>query len=184
MSQTISVTEARDNFPALVRQVAEQDDPVIVTSRNQPRIVLLRWETYQQQQALQAEGAAHRLQTNVAAMLTLVATLQELYQPDSYALIQGTQELMTLARQTWLICRSLEQPRLHLASTLADGLHTVLQQQSVVTLSQLQVIEQHLPRLLKPDLTLQEVMVSDCALSEVGLDAMPTLSDELPALYR
>jgi prevent-host-death family protein len=49
MTHTVSVTEARDNFPALVRQVAEQDEPVVITNRNQPRVVMLRWETYQQQ---------------------------------------------------------------------------------------------------------------------------------------
>jgi prevent-host-death family protein len=57
MPQTISVTEARDNFPALVRRVAEQDEAVVVTSHNQPKAVLMRWETYQAQQQAQSEGA-------------------------------------------------------------------------------------------------------------------------------
>lgn len=183
MAQTISVTEARDNFPSLVRQVAEQDDPVIVTSRNQPRVVLLRWETYQQQQALQVEGAAHRLQTQVAAMLALIAILQEVYQPGSYTLIQGIQELATLARQAWLTCRLLDRPYLHLASTLADGLQFVAKAQSAVTLAQLQVLAEQLPLLLKEDLTLHDVTASDQILAEVGLDAMPVIEDDLAALY-
>ena len=59
MPQTMSVTEARDNFPALVCRVAEQDESVVVTSHNQPKVVVMRWETYQAQQQAQMEGARH-----------------------------------------------------------------------------------------------------------------------------
>lgn len=183
MSQTISVTDARNRFPALVREIAEQDDPVVVTSRNEPQVVLVPWTTYQQQQALQIEGAEHRLQTLVQAMLTLIATLQEGYQPDSYALTQGTQELWTMTRQAWQICRLLELPRRHLASTIADGLASTIQTTNGIALAQLTQLEQSIALLQRKELTQQEVAVADQALADVGLDAMAPVGDELVDLY-
>ena len=31
MPQAISVTEARDNFPALIRRIVEEDEPVVTS---------------------------------------------------------------------------------------------------------------------------------------------------------
>jgi prevent-host-death family protein len=183
MVQTISVTDARNKFPALVRQIADQDDPVVVTSRNQPQVVLVPWATYQQQQALQSEGAEHRLQTLVQALLTLIATLQEAYQPGSYALTQGTQELWTMTRQAWKICRLLEIPRRHLASTIADGLAGAVQNANGITVAQLAQLAQSVALLQRKDLTQQEVAGADQALAAVGLDAMLPVGDDLVDLY-
>ena len=179
MAQTISITDARNQFPALVRRIADQDDPVVVTSRNQPQVVLVPWATYQQQQALQSEGAEHRLQTVVQALLTLIATLQEAYEPSSYALTQGTQELLAMTRQAWKICRLLEIPRRHLASTIADGLAFGTETTTVITVAQLAQLAQSVALLQRNDLTLNEVAVADQELAAVGLDAMLPMGDEL-----
>ena len=183
MSETITVTEARDNFPALVRRIAEQDDPVVVTSRNQPRVVLVPWETYQLQQTLQIEGAEHRLQMLVQNMLALMAALQEAYRSDSYELTQGSQELLALARQSWKTCRLLDTPRRHLSSTIADGLLFRMRIEESITVEQLVQLLQTVPLLQKTDLTQQEVAVADRALASVGIDAMMPLDDELVNRY-
>lgn len=78
MPQTMSVTEARDNFPALVRRVAEQDESVVVTSHNQPKVVVMRWETYQTQQQAQRVGAHHRLAHCLTMMEQIAGTEQYL----------------------------------------------------------------------------------------------------------
>ena len=109
MPRATSVTEARDRFP------------VVVTSRNRPQVVTLRRETYRHRRDLQVEGARHRLQALVAQMEELAAGLREAYAPGSLDLAQGTRDLLTLARQTWAVCRSLDEPRRHLASALAEG---------------------------------------------------------------
>ncbi len=183
MAQTISVTDARNKFPALVRQIAEQDDPVVVTSRNQPQVVLVPWPTYQQQQALQSEGAEHRLQTLVQGMLTLIAALLEAYEPGSYALTQGTQELWTMTRQAWKICRLLEIPRRHLASMIADGLAGAVQSANGLTIAQLAQLAQSVALLQRKDLTQQEVAIADQALAGVGLDALLPVGDDFVDLY-
>jgi prevent-host-death family protein len=98
MPKTMSVTEARDNFPALVRQVAGRDEPVVVTSRNEPKVVIVRWETFQHEQTLKKEGALHRLEMLVKQMNQIAAELRGAYLPDSLGLMQGTNDLMMLAR--------------------------------------------------------------------------------------
>ena len=183
MSQTVSVTEARDNFPALVRQVAEQDDAIVVTSRNQPRVVLVRWETYQQQQSLQCEGAKHKLHMLVNTMLALIATLEEAYRPDSYEVMQSGQELLELAKQAWMAARLLDTPRRHLASTISDGLLFFSQSAGVITAEQLSQLGQSLPLLQRADLTPEEVATADRELVKVGLDAMAPMDDGLAGLY-
>ena len=183
MSQTLSITEARDKFPSLVRQVAEQDDPVIVTSRNRPRVVLVRWETYQHQQQLQREGAAHRLRTLVEQMQGVIAPLIEGYEPDSYQLTQGRQELLVMAQDAWATSRSMATSYRHLASLFADGLLNSAEANIPLTLAQLNQLHQLLPLLIKPNLNNQDVAAADRQLVEIELDAMAPVDDALASLY-
>ena len=183
MPKTMSVTEARDKFPALVRQVAGRDEPVVVTSRNQPRVVILRWETYQHQRNLQAEGARHRLAALVEKMEQLAASLHEAYEPDSLDLRQGTKDLLALSRQAWKVCRSLDKPRRHLASALADGLLGLVEAERWPTQDQLEQVLSTLPLLGQEELTNEEVAAADLTLDEVGLESVFPVSDDLVSLY-
>ncbi|MBV7333787.1 type II toxin-antitoxin system Phd/YefM family antitoxin [Chloroflexi bacterium TSY] len=184
MSQTVSVTEARDNFPALVRQVAEQDEPLVVTSRSQPRVVLVRWETYQHQQSLQTEGALYRLESIVAELENTAAVLAEAFEPDSLTLTQSVQELSTLARDAWTVCRLLDKPRRHLASILADALLNLTKSDKQLTQSQLTQLINIFPLLRKGDLTNELVTKVDLALATAGLNSLFPLGDELGPLYQ
>jgi len=184
MSQTISVTEARDNFPALVRRVAEQDEAVVVTSHNQPRIVLLRWETYQEQQQQQVEGARYRLQSLLVEMERAAAGLQEAFLPGSLELVQGVQELATLAHEAWKTCRFLDTPRRHLAGVLADSLLNVTESRVQLTREQLAQWTTFLPLLRQADLTNEVVANVDRALAEVGLSSIFPLNSELVTYYQ
>ncbi len=184
MSETMSVTEARDNFPSLVRRVAGRDEPVVVTSRNRPQVVIMRWETYERQQNLQVEGARHRLQSLVSQMEQLAASLREAYAPDSLDLSQGTQDLLTLARQAWIVCRSLDKARCHLASILADGLRNLIKEDELLTPEQLDQILAALPLLQQENLASKDVTKADMALAKVGLDAVFAIGDELASQYK
>ena len=183
MPKSMSVTEARDNFPALVRQVADRDEPVVVTNRNEPQVVILRWETYRHRHDLQMEGARHRLAELVDQLEQLAAGLREGYEPDSLDLHQGTQDLWTLLRQTWVVCRLLDKPRRHLASALSDSLQILMEAEGRLSLSQLEQLLAILPLLRREDLTNDDVATADLALAEVGLDTIFPLSDDLASLY-
>ena len=184
MPRTVSVTEARNNFSALVRQVAGRDEPVVVTSRNQPLVVIVRWETYQHQRDLQVEGARHRLEALVTQMGQLASSMREAYAPDSLDLAQGTGELLALARRAWVVCRSLDRPRRHLASVLADGLLNLVDEGGKLTLEQIDRMLATLPLLVRGDLTTEEVAAADLALAEVGLDSVFPIGDESASHHR
>lgn len=172
MLQTMSVTEARDNFPALVRRVAEQDEPVVVTSHNQPKAVLLRWETYQTQQQEQIEAARYRLTHCVTSMEQLAGGLLEAYRPHSFDLEHGMQNLLRLTREAWQICRLLDQPRRHLASLLTDVLLILVEGKGQLTVAQLERLLAAVPLLRQDDLTNERVAKVDQSLLEVGLTSI------------
>ncbi len=185
MSHTVSVTEARDNFPALVRQVVEQAEPVIVTSRSRPSVVLLPWTTYQQNQRFQVEGAEHRLQQLVTEMEQTAAALCESLQPNSLDWAQGLDELAMLARETWTTCRLLDNPaRRHLASLLSDTLLNSVEQDSRLTPQQLSLFLAILPRLRQRNLTNELVAQAELLLAEAGLSSIFPISDQLAAQYQ
>ena len=184
MSQTISVTEARDNFPALVRRVAEHDEAVVVTSHNQPRIVLLRWETYQEQQQQQVEEAHYRLQSLLVETGREAVGLQAAFLVGSLELVQGVQELETLAHEAWKACRFLDTPRRHLAGVLADSLLNVTESRVQLTREQLAQWTTFLPLLRQADLTNEVVANVDRTLAEVGLSSIFPLNSELVTYYQ
>lgn len=183
MPQTISVTEARDNFPALVRRVAEQDEAVVVTSHNQPKAVLMRWETYQAQQQAQIEGARYRLEHCITTMEQIAGGLLEAYRPHSFDLAHGTQDLLRLAREAWLICRLLDKPRRHMASLLTDVLINVTERETQLTEAQLAQFLQVVPLLRQDNLTNDLVGDVDLALAEMGLSSMLPIDDALAEQY-
>jgi hypothetical protein len=144
----------------------------------------MRWETYERQQNLQIEGARHRLQSLVSQMEQLAASLREAYVPDSLDLSQGTQDLLTLARQAWIVCRSLDKPRLFLASTLTDSLLNLTDEGELLAPEQLDQILATLPLLQQENLTNQDVAQADLALTRVGLNSIFPIGDELASLYK
>jgi prevent-host-death family protein len=99
MPQTITVAEAHANFHALVRLIVEQDESIIITSQGQPQVVLVRWETYQQQQRVRVEDAQHRLLRLTTEMESITARLQESFRPDSLDVTQGVQTLSLLVHK-------------------------------------------------------------------------------------
>lgn len=183
MPQTMSVTEARDNFPALVRRVAEQDESVVVTSHNQPKVVVMRWETYQAQQQAQLEGARHRLAQCVTMMEQIAGGLVEAYRPNSFDLEFGTQDLLRLAREAWTCSRLLDTPRRDLASLLTDVLLVLREHGGQLTEAQLERLLSAIPLLRQEELTEEMVAKVDRDLLAVGLSSIFPMTDAEVAQY-
>jgi hypothetical protein len=122
------------------------------------------------------------LLTLVEQMEKLAASLRDARTPAN--LSQGTQDLLTLARRAWIVCRSLDKPRLYLASTLADGLRNLMDEGESLVPEQLDQILAALPLLQQENLTTKDVAQADLALVQVGLDAVFPIGDELASLYK
>lgn len=177
MPQTMSVTEVRDQFPALVRRVAEEDEPIVVTSHNQPKAVLMRWETYQAQQQAGIEGARYRLAHCATAMEQIAGGLLEAYRPNSFDLEHGTQDLLRLAREAWTITRLLDAPRRDLAALLTDVLLILLEHGGQLTETQLTRLLVAIPLLRQDDLADERVAKMALSLLEVGLSSIFPMAD-------
>ena len=181
MYRTMSVTQARDNFPALVRQVASSEKPVIITRRNQPKVVVLDYETFQQRQRIQVESARALLQRLVEEALRLIESTREA--PDSVALqlFLGSFEQQT--RDMWLTGRSISRPVRSLATVVHNGILNLRRGGEQPTISQLDTLAEVLPLLLKPDLSIEEVAEADLRLLNVGLNAVFPVEGDLVSLY-
>jgi len=60
MQRTVSATEARVHFGALMRHVVEQQEPVVVEHGGKPHVVVISVEKYERLLAAQKEGADWR----------------------------------------------------------------------------------------------------------------------------
>jgi prevent-host-death family protein len=181
MARTISVTEARDNFPALVRRVSASKEALIVTSRNQPRVVIVDYETFQRQRELQEEGARSLLKRRVEETLSSIESTREA--PDSTALylLSGTLEQYT--REMWLAGRAISRPVRSLATTLHNAIANLREGGDQLTLEQLDRLVEVVPLLLEPNLTIEKVAEADRQLLAVGLDAVFPIEGDLVSLY-
>jgi len=126
--------------------------------------------------------ARDNLLTLVKQMEQLAASLHDTCIPTS--LSQGAQDLLTLARQAWIVCRSLDKPHLYLASTLTDGLLNLMDEGKLLTPEQLDQILAALPLLRQENLTIKDVAQADLALAKVGLNSIFPMGDELASLYK
>lgn len=181
MARTISVTEARDNFPALVRQVGASGEAVIVTSRNQPKVVIMDYETFQRQRELQEEGARSLLKRRVEETLSLIESTREA--PDSVALYLLTGTLGEYTREMWLAGRAISRPVRSLATTLHNAIVNLQEGGEQLTLEQLDWLVKVVPLLLEPNLTIEKVTEADRQLLAVGLDAVFPIEGDLVYLY-
>jgi len=77
MERRLSVTEARSRLPTLVGEVAEGKGEVVITTRNEPKAVIVGYEAFQRQRRLRVQGAWHIMAELVADAQALVETAQE-----------------------------------------------------------------------------------------------------------
>ena len=181
MARTISVTEARDNLPALVRQVNASGEALIITSRNQPRAVIVDYETFQRQRELQEEGARSLLKRRVEETLSSIESTREA--PDSMALYLLTETLEQYTREMWLAGRAISRPVRSLATTLHNATVNLREGGEQLTLEHLDRLVEVIPLLLEPDLTVEKVAEADQQLLAVGLDAVFPIEGDLVSLY-
>lgn len=183
MARTISVTEARDNLPALVRQVNASGEALIITSRNQPRAVIVDYETFQRKRELQEEGARSLLNRLLGQAEQFVESTLEGYRPDSLELSLFLETFQDMARALWEACRLLDKPRRMLAVNLMDAVLNFRESGEQLTPAHLKALAEILPLLQREDLTIDEVAEADRQLLAAGLDAVFPIEGDLASLY-
>jgi prevent-host-death family protein len=183
MQQTMSITDVRKNFPALVRQLSEGDEPIVVTNRNRPQAVLIGWETFERQERNNIIAGHVQLTTIVGRMVKLAGGLEEAHDATSVELQHGAEDLLIMARQAWETSRSLPEPYPFLATLIADALENLLSWDEPITREQLATLYEILPLLSQETLEMAQVRSADLALLNVNLNAVAPMGDELTELY-
>ena len=61
LERRLSVTETRNRLPALVGEIAEGKGEVVITTRNDPKAVILDYEVFLRHRRLRAQGARHEI---------------------------------------------------------------------------------------------------------------------------
>lgn len=184
MARTISVTKARDSFPALVRQVSASGEAFIVTSRNQPKVVIVDYETFQRQRELQKEGARSLLNRLLSQAEQFTESTLEGYRPDSLELSLFLETFQDMARTVWETCRLLDKPRRMLAVNVMDAILNFRESGEQLTPDHLKALAEVLPLLRREDLTVDEVAEADRQLLAAGLDAVFPVEGDLVSLYK
>jgi prevent-host-death family protein len=183
METTVSVTQARDNLPTLIRQVRSGAPPVVITNRNQPQVVILGYEAYQRSQHLALSGAHNLLQQLVAQAQTLLGEAREGLEPGSVESALYLDTLQEIARRVWEVTRLLGKPQRMLGVTILSAILNYRESGQALSEPQLEALSGALSLLLEDELDLEKVGQADQRLLETGLDAVFPVEGDLASLY-
>jgi len=178
MPRTMSVTEARDNFPALVRRVADGGEPVVITRRNEPKVILFDYAAYQRQQALWEKNRQVILDQHLTLAERMVESTLEGYRPDSMDVALFPETFEHVIHDVWQICRGIDKPHRMLAITLLDAIINLREGGERLTREHLETLSDVLPLLRREYLTVDEVVEADRRLLAAGLNAVWSIEDE------
>ncbi len=183
METTVSVTQARDNLPSLIRQASSGSSPVVITNRNQPQVVILGYKAYQRSQRLALSGAHSLLKQLVAQAQALLAEAREGLEPDSVEYAMFLDTLQEIARQVWEAARLLGKPYRILGVTILSAILNRRESGQALSDPQLEALSSTLSLLLEDELDLENVGQADQQLLTVGLDAVFPVEGDLASLY-
>ena len=182
METTVSITQARDNLPALIRQVSGSAAPIIITNRSQPQVVILDYETYQRSQRLALSGARHQLKALVTQAQTLLTEAREGLEPGSVENAVFLDTLQEAIHQVWEAARLLNKPYRLLGVTILNAVLNHRESGQVLSGPQAETLSQVLSLLLKETLDLEEAGQADQQLLTAGLNAVFPVEGEMASL--
>jgi len=171
MDRMLSVTEARSQLPALVKEVVEQDNPVIISTWNQPQVVIVAYEKFVRQQELITLGAKYQLHLLVNKGQSLLEETLEGSVSGDGGLYLFWRSFGKIMREAWELADTFSKPHAMLAFQLLGLSERCLQSDCMLEIEQLQIVAKVLKYLTQSKLTDEDVAEIDRYLLMHKIDA-------------
>lgn len=184
MERTLSVTKARSQLPILVKDVAEGNGPIVITTRNEPKAIIIGYDLFQRQQRLRVQGAYHVMtELTQQAQGMLQAAQEGSYASGETGVYLFLVNFAAVIRQMWETAEELSPPHALIASTLLDAMSLYLAGEDQLRPEQLGAISAVVQMLLRQQLTIKDAADADRILLAHGINAMFPVQDSLATQY-
>jgi prevent-host-death family protein len=184
MERILSLTQARSQLPALVKAAAESDEPIVISTRNEPKALLIGYQAFQRQQRLQREGARYYFKALLAKADLLLQTADEnQYQvgaPELYLFLVQFEKIMYAL---WETAEAISQPHALVASQLCDLSRLYLAGEDQPQPTQFAPLLQIIHLLSRDTITMEEAAEADRYLLANGINTMPPIHNDFASLY-
>lgn len=184
MERRLNVTEARNQLPLLVKEVAERNDQIVITTRNEPKAIIIGYETFQRQQRLRTQSAQRLMAELIEEAESLLATTQEscrgVGEADLYLFLVAFEGLM---EKLWETCEEISDAHALIASELLDVSRIYLTGEVQLHPEHLAPLAAMLHLLTKENVTKQDAAEADRLLLVHGIHTMFPVGDELVSYY-
>ncbi len=184
MDRTVNLTEARNQLSALVKEVAERNDQVVITTRNEPKAIILGYQAFQRGQRLRAQGAQQLMTQLVQEVQSLIQATQESCRaagdPALYLFLVNFEQIM---HNIWETAEEISPAHAALASELLDISRIQLAGDAQLQPAQLEPLAETVSLLVHDQLTMADAAEADRYLLTHGLNALFPVHGELAPLY-
>lgn len=184
LERRLSVTETRNRLPALVGEIAEGKGEVVITTRNEPKAVIVDYEAFLRHRRLRMQGARHVVVELVADAQALLQATQESCrgagEPDLYLFLVSLEELL---RDIWEAAEEISPAHASIASELLDATRLYMAGEDRLRPEQLPALAEALTLLTRDELTMVEAVATDRRLLSHGINPMFPVQGDLVSLY-
>ncbi|MBX3012654.1 MAG: type II toxin-antitoxin system Phd/YefM family antitoxin [Caldilineaceae bacterium] len=167
-----------------MKEVVESNDQVVITTRNEPQVVIMSYPAYQRQQRLRAQGTQHLMGQLVQEATVLLQTTRESCgkagEADLYLFLVHFEQLM---HDLWETAEAMSPAHATLASELLDIVRIYLGGEAQLQPAHLEPLTAVIALFNQESLTMAEVAEADRMLLAHGLDAFFPVHGDLSPLY-
>lgn len=184
MSKVLTVTEARNNLPALVKEVAQTEEEIIITTRNHPMAVLMGHRAFQSWLAGRQAQARAQLEAGIMPALELIESAEAACQHEGAGeLFLLLVNLEPILKELWEAARDVSPQHLSLVGLLLDATEILLEGEATLQPDQPPAFAKVLERLRSYRLSSEEVTWAGQQLINARLSTLFPVPGDLAELY-
>ncbi|MEM7539832.1 MAG: type II toxin-antitoxin system prevent-host-death family antitoxin, partial [Chloroflexota bacterium] len=171
----------------IIKEVAETTQPIVISTRNEPKAILMGYNAYLQQQILSKKGKEHRFEELVTKAQNLLEAAIEGYRDGDPKLYMFWSHFGRLMEKIWELTDDNSNTRPHSAISfqLYELSESCLAGHDQLSRNQLEPITKVLALLKRNDLSIEDAAEADRYLLNNQIDAtFPlNLGSDFAALY-